>query len=336
MKILIAGLGSIGRRHLRNLRALGVEDIVLYRTHRASLPDDELSGLPVETDLRRALDPSPGSGQARPAAVIVANPTALHLDVALPAAEAGCHILLEKPVSHNLDRVADLAAAARRSGSRILTAFQFRFHPTLRKAAELLQARAIGQILSARSAWGEYLPNWHPWEDFKQGYAARADLGGGVILTLCHSFDYLRWLLGEVEALWAFTSSLHFGLPVEDSAEVGLRFANGAIGSAHLDYNQRPPSHRLEIVGAEGSLAWDNADGSLRLFRAETAAWETFSPPEGFERNTMFVDEMKHFLSVARGEDEPACTLEDGRRALQIALAAHESAAGGRRVDLAG
>lgn len=329
MKILIAGLGSIGRRHLRNLRMLGEEDILLYRTGRASLPDDELSGLPVENDLRRALD-------LEPAAVIVANPTALHLDVALPAAEAGCHILLEKPVSHSLDRVADLAATARRSGSRILTAFQFRFHPTLQKAAELLQAGAIGRVLSARSAWGEYLPGWHPWEDFKKGYAARADLGGGVILTLSHSFDYLRWLLGEVEALWAFTSSLHFGLPVEDTAEVGLCFANGAIGSAHLDYNRRPPSHRLEIVGADGSLTWDNADGSLRLFRAEAGAWETFSPPEGFERNTMFIDEMKHFLSIARGEAEPACTLEDGRRALQIALAAHESAAGGRRVDLAG
>ncbi len=325
MKILIAGLGSIGRRHLRNLRALGENDILLYRTHRATLPEDDLAGLPVETDLRRALE-------QKPDAVVVANPTALHLDVAIPAAEAGCHILLEKPVSHSLARLEVLAAAAKKSGSRILVGFQFRFHPTLRKTSELLQAGAIGQALFARAHWGEYLPDWHPWEDYKQGYAARADLGGGVTLTLTHPFDYLRWLCGEVASLWALTGNSGLGLPVEDTAEIGLRFRSGAVGGVHLDYNQRPPSHALEITGSLGSLHWDNAEGSLRLYRAETQAWETFSPPQGFERNVLFMDEMRHFLAVARGEAEPVCTLEDGKRALEIALAALESDRAGQLI----
>ncbi len=78
MKFLIAGLGSIGRRHLRNLLALGERDILLYRTHHSSLPDDELAGFPVETDLEAAL-------AHQPDAVIVSNPTALHLQVAIPA-----------------------------------------------------------------------------------------------------------------------------------------------------------------------------------------------------------------------------------------------------------
>jgi predicted dehydrogenase len=325
MKILVAGLGSIGRRHLRNLRALGENDILLYRTRRATLPDDELAGLPVETDLRRALD-------LEPDAVIVANPTALHLDVAIPAAEAGCHILMEKPVSHSLNRVDELAAAAKRSGSRILVGFQFRFHPALQKARELLQANSIGRLLSVRAHWGEYLPNWHPWEDFKQGYAARADLGGGVTLTLTHPLDYLRWLCGDVESLWAYTSSLGLGLPVEDAAEIGLRFQTGIIGSVHVNYNQQPPVHRLEMVGSQGTLHWDNSDGILHQYCAESKAWETFSLPEGFERNVMFVDEMRHFLSVVRGESEPVCTLEDGKRALQIALAVLESNQSGRQI----
>ena len=128
MKFLIAGLGSIGRRHLRNLRTLGETDIILYRTYCATMPDDELSGLPVETDLQHALE-------MKPDAVIVANPTALHLEVAIPAARLGCHILLEKPISASMDQVDQLSAVAKRSGSRILVGFQFRFHPTLRKAA---------------------------------------------------------------------------------------------------------------------------------------------------------------------------------------------------------
>ena len=110
MKFLIAGLGSIGRRHFRNLRALGENDIVLLRSHKATLPDDELAGFPVETDVATALK------NHRPDAVIVANPTAFHLDIAIPATEAGCHILLEKPISGSLERVDQLDAGGEAFG----------------------------------------------------------------------------------------------------------------------------------------------------------------------------------------------------------------------------
>ncbi len=324
MKFMIAGLGSIGRRHFRNLLALGERAIVLYRTHQATLPDDELAGFPVETDLERAL-------AHRPDAVIVSNPTALHLDVAIPAARAGCHLFLEKPVSHSLERLDELEEALRQGGGRALVGFQFRFHPTLRMAAESVRSGGIGKVVSARAHWGEYLPNWHPWEDYRQGYAARQDLGGGVILTLCHPLDYLRFIVGEVGALWAFAGSLgELGLGVEDTAEIGLRFTSGAVGSVHLDYLQRPPTHRLEVVGTRGTLRWDNADGVLQVYQADpadgrAAEWQSFPPPEGFERNTMFLDQLRHFIAVVRGEQPPVCTLQDGVRALELALAAHRS-----------
>ena len=202
MKFLIAGLGSIGRRHFRNLISLGEKDIVLLRTRKATLPDDELAGFPVETDIQEALR------KHKPDAVIVANPTSMHLDIAIPAAEAGCHILLEKPVSNSLERLDILQQAAQKSGSKILVGFQFRYHPTLNKARELIQEDALGKILTVHAHWGEYLPQWHPWEDYRQSYAARADLGGGVIVTLTHPLDYLRFILGEVESLWSFNGHI--------------------------------------------------------------------------------------------------------------------------------
>src|SRR5688572_24581773 len=137
MKFLIAGLGSIGRRHFRNLIALGEKDIVLLRTRKGTLPDDELAGYPVETDLNEALK------RHKPDAVIVANPTSMHLDVAIPAAKAGCHLLLEKPVSHSLERLDVLEKAAKKRGSKILVGFQFRHHPTLNKARELIQSNTL-------------------------------------------------------------------------------------------------------------------------------------------------------------------------------------------------
>jgi len=249
----------------------------------------------------------------------------VHLEVAIPALEAGCHLLLEKPVTASLDGIEALERAARASTGKVLVGFQFRFHPSIRQAAEWLKAGRIGRPLSFRFHWGEYLPGWHPWEDHRQGYAARADLGGGVILTLCHPLDYLRPLLGEVEALWCFAGSHGLELPVEDTAEIGLRLRSGALGSVHLDYNQRPPAHRWEIVGAEGTLRWDNTDGILHLLSADGPA-ETFAPPQGFERNDMFLEQMRHFLAVVRGETEPEGTLQDGIHVLRLALGALESA----------
>ena len=319
MKFLIAGLGSIGRRHFRNLLALGERDILLYRTHQATLPDDELKGYPTETDLRLAL-------AHKPDAVIISNPTALHLDIAIPAAQCGCHLLLEKPISHSMARVDELVKAVEQNDVKVLVGFQFRFHPGLRQVKKLLDEGAIGTPLSARAHWGEYLPNWHPWEDYRLGYAARPDLGGGVVLTLSHPLDYLRWLLGEVESISALTSNKGLGMPVEDLAEITLRFTTGSIASLHLDYDQRPPSHTLEIMGTHGTIRWDNADGITRHSTVgsdgEAGPWQEFSPPEGFERNWMFLEELRHFRDVIHGKARPHCTLQDGIHALRLSLAA--------------
>jgi len=314
MKFLIAGVGSVGRRHLRNLLALGEKDILLYRTHLSTLPDEEVAGFPVETNLAAAL-------AHQPDAVIIANPTALHIDVAVPAAAAGCHILLEKPISHSLDKLEELKQALQRGGGRLLVAFQYRFHPTLKLAASLLAAGDIGKPLSVRSHWGEYLPDWHPWENFKKSYAARADLGGGVVLTLSHPFDYLHWLLGPYTTIWARTAVTGaLGIQVEDIADAVLGFSNGAVGTVHLDYLQRPATHLLEIIGTHGTLRWENATGIVSVYRANHSSWEHFHPPAEFERNCLFLDEMRHFIAVARSAAVPVCSLDDGVQALETAL----------------
>lgn len=343
MKYLIAGLGSIGRRHMRNLIALGEKDIVLFRTRKATMPDDELAGFPVETDFHEALK------KHKPDAVIVGNPTSMHLDIAIPAAEAGCAILLEKPISNSIERLDQFESAVKKSGSKVLVAFQFRFHPGLIRAKQLISDGEIGRIISAHVHFGEYLPAWHPWEDYRQGYAARADMGGGVVLTQCHSLDYLPWLVGKVRSAWGFTGKLSdLEVDVEDTAEIGLRFESGALGNLHLDFNQQPPAHRFEIIGTKGTIKWDLSDGATRIYRASAESlsistgreikaggeWESYPLPENWERNVMFLEQMKHFVAVVRGEAEPACTLEDGVRVMKLISAVHESQKTGQLAHL--
>ena len=326
MKFLIAGFGSIGRRHFRNLLELGERDILIYRTGRSTLPEDELSGYIVETDLQAAL-------AHKPDAVIVANPTALHLDVARAAAEEGCHILFEKPISHTMEGLPAFAALCKEKNIRVLVGFQFRFHPALKQIKLLLDQQAIGKTVSARAHWGEYLPGWHPWEDYRASYSANKALGGGVILTLCHPFDYLRMLFGEASSLWCFTGTGgELMMDVEDTAEVGLRFGSSMLATIHLDYIQRPAKHDLEIIGTQGTIYWDAADNTVHLFQAETGMIEAYPPAPDFERNHLFLDEMRHFIQVAIGEESPLCSLEDGIQALELALGALASAESGRIV----
>ena len=328
MKILLAGFGSIGRRHLNNLRALGETDFVLLRSNRSTLPDDEIKDLPVETDIAAAL-------AHQPQAVVISNPTALHLEVAIPAARAGCSLLMEKPVSNNLERVDEFEEALQAGGGRVLVGFQFRFHPGLRQVKAWLDAGEIGAPVSCRVHWGEYLPDWHPWEDYRKGYSARSDLGGGVVHTLSHPLDYQRWFFGNAQTLWADTSSQGgLEMDVEDTAEIGMRFENGVLSSTHLDYVQRPPEHTLKIIGTQGTILWDNASGQARCYNALSGQWQESSLPSGFERNNLFLDEMRHFLDVVRGAAEPVCSLADGLAALKLAEAVHRSARDGQKILL--
>ena len=319
MKFLIAGFGSIGRRHFRNLLKLGEREIIFYRTGQSTLPGEELKGYPVETDIQAALS-------HRPDGVIISNPTSCHLDVAIPAADKGCHLLIEKPISHSMDRVEELEKLIQRGPSKALVGFQFRYHPNLKQIKKLLDDREIGQPLAVRSHWGEYLPDWHPWEDYRTSYSARKDLGGGVLLTLCHSFDYLHWLFGIPEVLWSILGNYSdLGIDVEDTAEVGLIFNKTILGSMHLNYTQIPNKHTLEIIGTKGSIFWDyyrnTVDFYVREESGETGRTTLQSPPE-FERNDLFFDEMEHFLEVTKGKAEPVCNLQDGIVALKMALQA--------------
>ncbi len=328
-RFLIAGLGSIGRRHLRNLVELGETDLVLLRSHRATLPDDELADYPEETDIGIALK------KYRPTAVIVSNPTALRLSVAAPAARQGCALLLEKPISDSKRGLSQFEDTAKQAGAQILVGFQFRFHPALILARQLIRQEAIGRVISAHVHFGEYLPAWHPWEDYRQSYAARADLGGGVLLTQCHSLDYLPWLIGEPEAVSGMVSKFSdLEVDVDDTAEIALRFAGRKIGTIHLDFAQQPPSHEVLVEGTLGSLRIDLLTGLTRLFKSASTTWDEYPLPDGWERNTMFLDEMKHFVDVAEGTAQPLCSLADGMRVMQLIDAVKRSSTSGRLVSL--
>ena len=124
-------------------------------------------------------------------------------------------------------------------------------------------------------------------------------------------------------------------IDVEDVAELVLRFAGGVLGSIHLDMVQATATRTCRIIGTEGTIEWDGVNRSARLFAADRKPWtDLYAPAVDFDRNTMYLDQMRHFLDCVGGRATPRVSGDDGLRALEIALAAKESAAGGRSVEL--
>ena len=323
MKALIAGLGSIGVRHLRNLHALGLRDILAFRVRAEQVDEVERFGVSAYYDLDQALD-------QRPDAVFVTNPTSAHLQVALAAARRGCHLFIEKPLSHDLAGVDDLINIVRAKRLVAQVGCNFRFNPALRRVRTYLKERTVGRAVTVRAHAGEYLPDWHPGEEWRSGYSARRDLGGGVILTVIHELDYLCWFFGEVTRVFAMAGAWSdLELEVEDAAEILLEFASGVCASIHLDYVQRPPARTLEVVAERGTIRWDFHTGRLALYSADTCQWSEWAGPTFERRNDMYVDELRHFLDCVAGRSEPMVSLEEGKRVLEVALGAKRSSSTG-------
>lgn len=329
MKFLFLGLGSIGRRHLANLHAMGYRDFYAYRQN----PEAE----PFETEIGVKRVSSYEAGLAeRPDVVFVTNPTTFHVRDATKAVEAGVHAFVEKPLGASLKGVRELAELAHAKRCTVFVGYQLRFHPILCEIRSRLLDGIIGDVMSAKIIVGQHLADWHPGEDFHKSYAAREDLGGGVILTLSHELDYAMWLFGRARSVFATgRESKVLGISAEELADITLEFVAGARVMVHLDYLSRPPVRSCSILGRDGRIEWNYFSDRAFLFRAESSSQsEEILIPPGFERNTMYQDELSHFLKVIEGKQGSRVPLESAISTLSVALAARTSQKTGEAVLL--
>jgi predicted dehydrogenase len=328
MKFLVIGCGSIGQRHIRNLLSLEAGEILAVDVDEYRLDQvARQSGAKAFKDLATAW-------KEKPDVSFITTPTSLHLPMALEAARHGCHMFIEKPLAHTLDGVDELLDLVRGKSLVTLVGCNMRFHPGLQRIKTVLEESVIGLVVAAQAQFGQYLRDWHPHEDYRQGYSARKALGGGVILDAIHELDYIRWLLGEVREVFCYAGHLtHLEIDTEDVAAILLKFANGAIGEVHLDYIQRSYHRSCKLIGEEGTIIWDYSTGQVKMYLASTGSWTVFDQPPSFEPNQMYLDELRHFLRCVRGEEEPTLDVFEGKRVLEIALAAKQSATLGRPVS---
>ena len=315
--ILLCGLGSIGQRHLRHFRRAGVRRIDAYRTGRGTLdlPDDIRPDNQYD-DLAAAL--------ARgPQAVVVANPTSHHVEVASAAASAGAHLLIEKPLSHDLDGCAELITQARTRQLVVAAGCNFRFHPLIGALRRIVRAGELGKPVMARAHFGAWLPGWHPWEDYRSSYAARRDLGGGARLTHIHEIDYLLWILGPAQQIVG--DSIGFSVidtDVDEASACVLRHASGVLSVVSLRLCQRPASRIVHVAFESGTVEVDLINGAM-ITRPASGDAIRFAVPNDFDIDHTYEDQTQAFIdAVAGGPTGNLCTGTDALAALRVALGA--------------
>lgn len=334
MKFLIVGLGSIGQRHFKNLRSLGVSDLIVYRTGKGDAAftkkfEEEYHPI-VFHDLDAAL-------RAEPDAVFITNPSVFHPEYIANAAEYGVKgIFVEKPIGNNVAIVKEAIVKAEQKNIIGYVGYNFRFHPLLQKMKELVDGGLVGKVISASVDSGEYLPDWHSWEDYRGTYPARRDLGGGVVMTQSHDLDYLYWFFGMPKRVSAFGGT-RTGLAVDtdDLIKGVLEYPNGVIASLHMDFYQRPPRKIFEIMGTKGMLRWNYHEKKLEFTpHTKEEQPQLWNDQDGFERNVMFLDQTRHFISCLEGREQPKVAFRDGLAVLKMGEALLRSAAEGKVVDL--
>lgn len=323
MKFLVVGAGSIGKRHMRNLLSIGYSHSDIAAVDTRVDRQQELKDLLGINAIFSSLDDALAASTFD--AAIVCSPTSCHIPQAIQLAKSDVHIMMEKPLAHDLEGIDTLKTVVADKNLTVLMAYIFRFSPLTKKLKELIDDKTIGKILSARGEFSEYLPDWHPYEDYRSFYMAKKSTGGGSILDQSHIVDLIHYVLGGFESVFALNPKISdLEIEADDLAEMVVTLKNGAIASIHTDIFGRDHKKYLEIKGAQGNILWDFYSNSIRVYNPDTKSAEIFQKfPTDF--NLVYLEELNHFIACCQGKQQPIASLNDGIETMELILAAEKS-----------
>ncbi len=263
-------------------------------------------------------------------AVSIATPNFLHREMAVAAAEAGKHVLVEKPIATSLEEAEEMIKAAKENSVILMVQQTQRFSPRTQKVKELIEEGIIGKINTIRGKIGNPGPeNWSP--TGKWFFNKKQSFGGALADVGIHIIDLIRWIMGkEVKEVSAFLGTLEKKIEVEDNGICLFRFEGGPLGIAEASWTTKPGMAQMSFYGEKGSLTanlWGENPLTVNLSSMEKITPEI--PAEG-KYGTPF----QYFLDCIEKGDEPFISGEEAKKSLEIILAAYESSAARKVIDL--
>jgi len=329
-RFLVVGFGSIGKVHVKNLRELFPDAEIIVYTGQ-SIQDNGHERYVSSID--EAL-------QHKPQAAIIANAASHHLKIARLLAKEGIALLIEKPLSSNLNGVDDLIVLCKQKGICLMIGYNLRFLPSLRRFHSSVLEEKVGKLLSVRAEVGQYLPSWRPDTDYWKTVSAKREYGGGVLLEISHEIDYLLWIFGDITDLTAVVKKQSdLIIDVEDTAYLTFIFnpdeeGYQLTGSLNMDFFRHDTVRKCTVIGSEGTLCWDGVAATVSFFDAKSKTWRQIYAEQSDMKAT-YKKEIGFFVQcVEKGEvTGPAATGEDGRKVIEIIEAARRSEKTGRMIS---
>ena len=321
------GYGSIGKRHTDNLLNIGKLEIIVYSKNKESFKLVK-KGVKICTSFKDAL-------KEKPDISIICNETSFHVDTAIKLAKINSHLFIEKPLSHSLVNLTKLLKIVKRKKLITMVGCNMRFHDGIKSIKKLLDKNELGQIFSVTAENGSYMPDWHPGEDYRISYASNKKMGGGVVLTQIHEIDYLFWFFGKVSNVLSISDKLSdLQLDVEDFSSSILKFKNNIVAEIHLDYYQKPSVRKCKIIGRKGKIIWNYENNHLQIFKNSTKKLSTKLIDKKFDRNKMYVEELKYFLNCVNNKKTCMNSIIEAYEVQKIAFAMKNSSNKGKKISL--
>ena len=334
MNALILGLGSMGKRRIRNLKQLGIHHITGYdiradrneyarTTYNVEILDD------FSWDTVSAFD-----------FVLICTPPDLHMEAAIECAKRDKHFFTE--LNFVQDRLDELLSILKDSGDKFIAApsCTLRYHPCVKKIKELLGQEPLGKPFCFIHHFGEYLPYWHPWESIHDFYVSRRQTGGARDIV-AFELEFLTLLFGNPVTVNGFASNTRtLGVDIDDNFQFTARFASGVTGAVLIDVLQRKANRYFRVVTENGTIIWDDwAQQRLKLIyeqqpvgtprdqghqpvyveeELDLSGEETDWAGSEFEHidfsTIMYIEEMTVFLDAVNGQREYPKTFEDDQK----------------------
>jgi predicted dehydrogenase len=323
LNVFIVGLGSMGKRRVRNLLTIGLKSVYGFDL-QASRRNEAVEKFGIKT----YAEFSEGLAQ-HPDAIIISTPPDWHVHYALKAVAAGVPFFMEASVV--LDGMQELAERCREANILGAPSCTMRFYPGPRAIREIITSGAIGQAFGFTYHVGMYLPDWHPTEDHRTYYVAQRNTGGAREIVP-FELVWLTPLFGRVTSVMGLKrNSGSLGIDIDDQYHVLLDFNGGCLGHLMVDVLDRDPVRFLRVVGSQGSLEWRMYDNEIKLFKAQTKKWEVLPTATGTVEKMYvnpeepYIEEMKVFLAALLKKERYPYSIEEDISILQLMQASEES-----------
>lgn len=322
MKFIVIGLGSMGKRRIRNLKRLGHEDITGYdlREDRRGEASQKY-GVDTIENLDAVLSQDAD-------AWVISTPPNTHAAFGLRAAAQGIAFFAEAGVAD--PNTEQLIVSIAETGVVGAASCTMRYYDGPKKIKELAGSGIIGKPLSFVYHSGQYLPDWHPWESYKDFYVSNPATGACREIVP-FELSWLTNIFGDVTSLAAMKAKQScLDTKIDDNYQLLMRFSGGTMGQMTVDVLARPAVRQFRLLGSEGTVEWDHTANTVRLWRSETGAWEEFSLDLGdvqagyIHAEEPYVAEMADFVAAVRRVKKWPYSFEEDKRMLELLVQAEK------------